>query len=126
MSARLHIIKPSVNSMCARVLIRAATLDLAEVDTYGKTRTPEYLAFAGRLAEEFKLSNGTFVPGGRLHNAALPMWNACTPRTAAGGCSEDLPEWLPELLAITGLFEEERGKTRHGPASRTSIHTLWS
>ncbi len=34
-------------------------------------RPEEGLAFAGRLAEEFKLSNGTFVPGGRLHNEAL-------------------------------------------------------
>ncbi len=28
-------------------------------------------AFAGRTAEEFKLSTGTFVPGGRLHNEVL-------------------------------------------------------
>jgi hypothetical protein len=88
------------------------------------TQLDECHVSACRLAEEFKLSNGTFVPGGRLHSAALPMWNACTPRTAAGGCSEDLPEWLPELLAITGLFEEERGETKQGPASPTSIHTL--
>jgi feruloyl-CoA synthase len=29
------------------------------------------LVFAGRLAEEFKLTTGTFVPGGRLHNEVL-------------------------------------------------------
>jgi feruloyl-CoA synthase len=29
------------------------------------------LEFAGRLAEEFKLTTGTFVPGGRLHNEVL-------------------------------------------------------
>lgn len=29
------------------------------------------LVFAGRLAEEFKLSTGTFVPGGQLHNDVL-------------------------------------------------------
>jgi feruloyl-CoA synthase len=29
------------------------------------------LVFAGRLAEQFKLSTGTFVPGGQLHNDVL-------------------------------------------------------
>ena len=29
------------------------------------------LVFSGRLAEEFKLSTGTFVPGGQLHNDVL-------------------------------------------------------
>jgi feruloyl-CoA synthase len=29
------------------------------------------LVFAGRLAEEFKLTTGTFVPGGQLHNEVL-------------------------------------------------------
>jgi len=40
----LHVIKPSVNNMAVRVFVRAAGLDFAEVDAYGKTRTPEFLA----------------------------------------------------------------------------------
>ena len=41
---KLHVIKPSVNNMTARVFVRAAKLDFTEDDVYGKTRTPEYSA----------------------------------------------------------------------------------
>ena len=41
---KLHVIKPSVNNMTARVFIRAAKLDFTEDDVYGKTRTPGYSA----------------------------------------------------------------------------------
>ena len=41
---KLHVIKPSVNNMTARVFIRAARLDFSEDDVYGKTRTPEFSA----------------------------------------------------------------------------------
>ena len=37
---KLHVIKPSVNNMTARVFVRAAKLDFTEDDVYGKTRTP--------------------------------------------------------------------------------------
>jgi glutathione S-transferase len=41
---KLHVIKPSVNNMTARVFVRAAKLDFTEDDVYGKTRTDEFLA----------------------------------------------------------------------------------
>jgi glutathione S-transferase len=41
---KLHVIKPSVNNMTARVFIRAAKLDFTEDDVYGKTRSPEFSA----------------------------------------------------------------------------------
>ncbi len=41
---KLHVIKPSVNNMTARVFIRAAKLDFTEDDVYGKTRSDEFLA----------------------------------------------------------------------------------
>ena len=41
---KLHVIKPSVNNMTARVFVRAAKLDFTEDDVYGKTRTDDYLA----------------------------------------------------------------------------------
>ena len=41
---KLHVIKPSVNNMTARVFIRAAKLDFTEDDVYGKTRTAEFSA----------------------------------------------------------------------------------
>ena len=41
---KLHVLKPSVNNMAARVFVRAAKLDFTEDDVYGKTRTKEFLA----------------------------------------------------------------------------------
>lgn len=41
---RLHVLKPSVNNMAARVFVRAAKLDFSEDDAWGKTRSPEFLA----------------------------------------------------------------------------------
>ncbi len=41
---RLHVLKPSVNNMAARVFVRAAKLEFVEDDVYGKTRNPEFLA----------------------------------------------------------------------------------
>jgi len=41
---KLHIIKPSVNNMTARVFVRAAKLDFTEDDVYGKTRSEEFSA----------------------------------------------------------------------------------
>ena len=41
---KLHVIKPSVNNMTARVFIRAAKLDFTEDDVYGKTRIEDFLA----------------------------------------------------------------------------------
>jgi glutathione S-transferase len=41
---KLHILKPSVNNMSARVFVRAAKLDFTEDDVWGKTRSDEFLA----------------------------------------------------------------------------------
>ena len=41
---KLHVIKPSVNNMTARVFVRAAKLDFTEDDVYGKTRSDEFSA----------------------------------------------------------------------------------
>jgi len=40
----LNILKPSVNNLTARVFVRAAGLDFEEVDVWGQTGTPEFLA----------------------------------------------------------------------------------
>lgn len=40
---KLHVIKPSVNNMAVRVLVRAAGLPVEEVDAYGQTRTEAFL-----------------------------------------------------------------------------------
>ena len=41
---KLHVLKPSVNNMTARVFLRAAKLDFTEDDVWGKTRIAEFLA----------------------------------------------------------------------------------
>jgi glutathione S-transferase len=40
----LNILKPSVNNLTVRIFTRAAGLEFEEVDVWGKTTTPEYLA----------------------------------------------------------------------------------
>jgi glutathione S-transferase len=40
----LNILTPSVNNLSARIFVRAAGLDFEEVDVWGKTTAPEYLA----------------------------------------------------------------------------------
>ena len=40
----LSILKPSVNNLTARIFVRAAGLDFEEVDVWGKSTGPEYIA----------------------------------------------------------------------------------
>jgi glutathione S-transferase len=40
----LNILAPSVNNLTARIFVRAAGLDFEEVDVWGKTTEPEFLA----------------------------------------------------------------------------------
>jgi glutathione S-transferase len=40
----LSILKPSVNNLTTRIFVRAADLDVDEVDVWGKKSTPEFLA----------------------------------------------------------------------------------
>src|SRR4029079_5548209 len=40
----LNILSPSVNNLTARIFMRAAGLDFEEVDVWGKTTEPDYLA----------------------------------------------------------------------------------
>jgi glutathione S-transferase len=40
----LHVLKPSVNNLAVRIFVRAAGLECEEVDVWGSTQTPEFLA----------------------------------------------------------------------------------
>jgi glutathione S-transferase len=40
----LNILTPSVNNLTARIFVRAAGLDFQEVDVWGKSTSPEYIA----------------------------------------------------------------------------------
>lgn len=44
MTNTLNILTPSVNNLTARIFVRAAGLDFEEVDVWGKTTAPEFLA----------------------------------------------------------------------------------
>ena len=41
---RMHVLKPSVNNLTARIFVRAAGLDCEEIDAWGNTGTDEFLA----------------------------------------------------------------------------------
>jgi glutathione S-transferase len=43
-AVKLNMLRPSVNNMSVRVFARAAGLDHAEIDAWGHTRSPEFLA----------------------------------------------------------------------------------
>jgi glutathione S-transferase len=64
----LHVLKPSVNNMAARVFVRAAKLDFKEDDVYGKTRTPEFLK--KNPAHLTPMIEGDGLPKGTL-------WESC-------------------------------------------------
>ena len=40
----LNILQPSVNNLCARIFVRAAGLDFEEVNVWGQTSEPDFLA----------------------------------------------------------------------------------
>src|SRR5919197_2779510 len=40
----LNILKPSVNNLTVRIFVRAAGLDFEELDVWGKTTSPEFMA----------------------------------------------------------------------------------
>ena len=59
----LNILKPSVNNLTVRIFVRAAGLDFDEVDVWGQTGTPEFLAkdpaHLTPMIEEAGLPKGT-------------------------------------------------------------------
>jgi glutathione S-transferase len=59
----LSILKPSVNNLTARIFVRTAGLDFEEVDVWGQTTTPEFLAkdpaHLTPLLEESSLPRGS-------------------------------------------------------------------
>jgi glutathione S-transferase len=59
----LNILTPSVNNLTARIFVRAAGLDFEELDVWGKTREPDFLAkdpaHLTPMLEESGLPRGT-------------------------------------------------------------------
>ncbi len=72
----LNILKPSVNNLTVRIFVRAAGLDVDEVDVWGQTTTPEFLrkdpAHLTPMLEEDGL------PRGSLWESCAIMQYLCT------------------------------------------------
>jgi glutathione S-transferase len=65
---KLHILKPSVNNLTARIFVRAAGLDFEEVDVWGQTQSPEWV----------KANPARLTP--MLEEEGLPratLWESC-------------------------------------------------
>jgi glutathione S-transferase len=77
MSSTLNILKPSVNNMTVRIFVRAAGIDFEEVDVWGKTTSPEYVAkyppHLTPMLEEDGLPAGA---GRELRDHGLPLQQA--------------------------------------------------
>ena len=71
----LSVLKPSVNNLAARVLVRAAGLDCEEVDVWGQTTTPEFLA--KDPAHLTPLIEGEGLPRGSLWESCAIMQFLC-------------------------------------------------
>jgi glutathione S-transferase len=64
----IHILKPSVNNLTARIFVRAAGLDFEEVDAWGVTTSPEFL----------NMNPAHLTP--TIQEAGLPkgaLWESC-------------------------------------------------
>jgi glutathione S-transferase len=81
----LNILAPSVNNLTVRIFVRAAGLDFEEVNVWGKTTEPEFLAkdpaHLTPMLEESGLPRGS-------------LWESCA--IMAYLCNRDgLDEWYP-------------------------------
>ena len=64
----MHVLKPSVNNLTARIFVRAAGLDFEEVDAWGKQGEPEFI----------RMNPSRLTP--TIEEAGLPraaMWESC-------------------------------------------------
>src|SRR3954451_16261582 len=71
----LNILTPSVNNLTARIFVRAAGLDFEEVDVWGKTSEPEYLAkYPAHLTPMLEAAG---LPHGTLGESCAVMAYLC-------------------------------------------------
>ena len=64
----IHVLKPSVNNLAARIFVRAAGLDFEEIDAWGVTTSPEFL----------KMNPAHLTP--TIQEEGLPkgaLWESC-------------------------------------------------
>jgi glutathione S-transferase len=71
----LHILKPSVNNLTARIFVRAAGLSVDEIDVWGKQQTPEFLAMNPAHLTPMLQEQG--LPRGTLWESCAIMQYLC-------------------------------------------------
>jgi len=91
----LHILKPSVNNMAARVFVRAAKLDFVEDDAWGKTRSPEFLK--KNPAHMTPMIEGKGLPRGAL-------WESCAIMQYLSN-KHDLSRFYPKTPAKRAMID---------------------
>ena len=114
----LNVLTPSVNNLTARVFVRAAGLDFEEVDVWGQTTTPEFLAKDPAHLTPLLEEDG--LPRGSLWESCAIMQYLCNkhgldavlpdgPGRAGDGRQRDV---LPDRHALSA------GRARHLPDAR--------
>ena len=115
---KLHVLKPSVNNLTVRIFVRAAGLDFEEVDVWGKTGEPEFLA--KNPAHLTPMIEEEGLPRGALWESCAIMQYLCNkhgldqfyptdPARAGDGRQRDV---LPDRHALPAA------RARHVPGAR--------
>jgi len=101
----LSILKPSVNNLTVRILVRAAGLDFEEVDVWGKKGTPEFLA--KDPADLTPLLEESGLPKGSLWESCAVMQYLCNRHGLTQFYPEDPAERAmvdSAMFYLTGTF----------------------
>jgi glutathione S-transferase len=92
---KLHVLKPSVNNMSARVFVRAAGLPFTEDDVWGKTRGEEFLA--KNPAHLTPMMEGKDLPKGVVWESCAIMQYLCN--------KHDLEQFYPKAPAARAMVD---------------------
>jgi glutathione S-transferase len=92
---KLHVIKPSVNNMSARVFVRAAKLDFTEDDVYGKTRSDDFMA--KNPAHLTPMMEADHLPKGVMWESCAIMQYLCN--------KHDLHQFYPTAPAPRAMID---------------------
>ena len=92
---KLHVIKPSVNNMSARVFVRAAKLEFVEDDVYGKTRSDDFMA--KNPAHLTPMMEADHLPKGVMWESCAIMQYLCN--------KHDLHQFYPTAPAPRAMID---------------------
>jgi glutathione S-transferase len=92
---KMHVLKPSVNNMAARVFVRAAKLDFVEDDAWGKTRSEGFLA--KNPAHLTPMIEAADLPKGVVWESCAIMQYLCN--------AHDLERFYPKAPAARAMID---------------------